>query len=242
MLTLEIAQNTFVFMDLPYPFSNVVLLRFKRTPFRLQKDSFCNAKRTLLKGKRTPFRKPSFDGQKNNGAVASSATTPSLYSCHLFCFSNRTYKSNYFDRNLSIWAAICFPLAIARTTSEAPLAASPATNTLGANLGCSGLRNPIASNTISHLMISGLPTGSISGRPPSGLGFHVISCTRTPVSLPFLSPRNSNELMFHRRVHPFSCDDVVLSVRGQFGHGFFGSSCPSTGRGIISIYVTDLHP
>lgn len=80
MLTLEIAQNTFVFMALPYPFSNVVLLAFKRTP----------------------FRKPSFDGQKNNGAVASSATTPSLYSCHLFCFSNRTYKSNYFDRNLSI--------------------------------------------------------------------------------------------------------------------------------------------
>ena len=102
MLTLEIAQNTFVFMALPYPFSNVVLLRFKRTPFRLQKESFCNAKRTLLKGKRTPFRKPSFDGQKNNGAVASSATTPSLYSCHLFCFNNRTYKSNYFDRKLSI--------------------------------------------------------------------------------------------------------------------------------------------
>ena len=49
MLTLEIAQNTFVFMALPYPFSNVVLLAFKRTPFRLQKDSFCNAKRTLLK-------------------------------------------------------------------------------------------------------------------------------------------------------------------------------------------------
>ena len=102
MLTLKIAHNTFVFMALPYPFSNVVLLAFKRAPFRLQKESFCNAKRTLLKGKRTPFRKPSFDGQKNNGVVASSATTPSLYSCHLFCFSNRTYKSNYFDRNLSI--------------------------------------------------------------------------------------------------------------------------------------------
>lgn len=82
MLTLVITQNTSVFSPLPYPFSNVVLLRSKRTPFRLQKDSFCNAKRTLLEGKRTPFRKPSFDGQKNNGAVASSATTPSLYSCH----------------------------------------------------------------------------------------------------------------------------------------------------------------
>lgn len=102
MLTLVISLNTPVFSPLPYPFSNVVLLRSKRTPFRLQKDSFCNAKRTLLEGKRTPFRKPSFDGQKNNGAVASSATTPSLYSCHLFCFNNRTYKSNYFDRKLSI--------------------------------------------------------------------------------------------------------------------------------------------
>ena len=102
MLTLVITQNTSVFSPLPYPFSNVVLLRSKRTPFRLQKDSFCNAKRTLLKTKRTPFRKPSFDRQKNNGVVASSATTPSLYSCHLFCFNNRTYKSNYFDRNLSI--------------------------------------------------------------------------------------------------------------------------------------------
>ena len=82
MLALEIAQNTLVFMALPYPFSNVVLLAFKRTPFRLQKDSFCNAKRTLLEGKRTPFRKPSFYGQKNNGVVASSATAPSVYSCH----------------------------------------------------------------------------------------------------------------------------------------------------------------
>lgn len=55
MLTLVIAQNTSVFSPLSYPFSNVVLLRSKRTPFRLQKDSFCNAKRTLLKTKRTPF-------------------------------------------------------------------------------------------------------------------------------------------------------------------------------------------
>lgn len=40
MLTLVIAQNTFVFMALPYPFSNVVLLRSKRTPFRLRKYIF----------------------------------------------------------------------------------------------------------------------------------------------------------------------------------------------------------
>lgn len=40
MLTLEIAQNTFVFMALPYPFSNVVLLAFKRTPFAMQNEPF----------------------------------------------------------------------------------------------------------------------------------------------------------------------------------------------------------
>lgn len=40
MLTLEIAQNTFVFMALPYPFSNVVLLQCKTNPFEDQKDSF----------------------------------------------------------------------------------------------------------------------------------------------------------------------------------------------------------
>ena len=40
MLTLKIAHNTFVFMALPYPFSNVVLLAFKRNPFEGQKDSF----------------------------------------------------------------------------------------------------------------------------------------------------------------------------------------------------------
>ena len=36
-------------------FEKDFLLAFKRTPFRMQKDSFCNAKRTLLKTKRTPF-------------------------------------------------------------------------------------------------------------------------------------------------------------------------------------------
>ena len=69
MLTLVITQNTSVFSPLPYPFSNVVLLRFKRTPFRLQKESFCSAKRTLLKTKRTPFGKPLFNGQKITGSL-----------------------------------------------------------------------------------------------------------------------------------------------------------------------------
>jgi len=36
-------------------------------------------------------------------------------------------------RNLSTWAAIFLPLAMARTTREAPLAASPATNTFSPN-------------------------------------------------------------------------------------------------------------
>ena len=50
MLTLKIAQNTFVFMALPYPFSNVVLLACKRSPFTPQKGPFYNAKGVLLQG------------------------------------------------------------------------------------------------------------------------------------------------------------------------------------------------
>ena len=106
-------------------------------------------------------------------------------------------------RYLSTSAAALRPPAIALTTSEAPVAASPQTKTLSANAGCSGLRNPIAKSTISHLITSGLPFSTISGRPPSGFGFQSISCTRTPVSLPSL-PRNSSELIFHRRVQPSS--------------------------------------
>ena len=34
-----------------------LLLHSERTPFTLQKDSFCNPKRTLLQPKRTPFEK-----------------------------------------------------------------------------------------------------------------------------------------------------------------------------------------
>ena len=141
----------------------------------------------------------------------------------------------------STFLAASFPLAIARTTSEAPDAASPQTNTFSGYSGCSGLRNPIASNTNSALIISGFPFSTISGRPPSGLGFQSISCTFTPVSLPS-SPRNSSVLMFHRRVHPSSWLDVVLNVRGKFGQGFFGSSDPTGGFGIISICVTLFAP
>ena len=106
-------------------------------------------------------------------------------------------------RNLSTSMAALRPPAMALTTSEAPVAASPHTKTLSAKAGCSGLRNPIAKSTISHLITSGLPFSTISGRPPSGLGFQSISCTLTPVSLPSL-PRNSSELMFHQRVQPSS--------------------------------------
>src|SRR5574344_826207 len=130
---------------------------------------------------------------------------------------------------------------MARTTRDAPLAASPATNTLSANLGCSGLRNPIASRTMSHLMISGLPLLTISGRPPSGFGIHEISATSTPTNLPSW-PINCFELMFDRRVQPSSGEEVVFNVRGQFGHGLFGSSGPTGGFGIISIWVTLLQP
>ena len=119
----------------------------------------------------------------------------------------------YFIKYLSTSAAALRPPAIALTTSDAPVAASPHTKTLSANCGCSGFRNPIANSTISHLITSGLPFSTISGRPPSGLGFQSISCTLTPVSFPSL-PRNSSELMFQRRVHPSSWLDVVFNVRG----------------------------
>lgn len=125
-------------------------------------------------------------------------------SCLLCCLSvGDGLPAVYLDRNLSTLAAVSFPLAIALTTSDAPLAASPATNTLSANLGCSGRRKPMARSAISHFITSGLPAGSIMGRPPSGLGFHVISCTRTPVSRPSL-PMNSSEFTFQRRVQPSS--------------------------------------
>ena len=39
-------------------FQKGLLLHSKRTPFTLQKDSFCNPKRTLLQPKRTPFEMP----------------------------------------------------------------------------------------------------------------------------------------------------------------------------------------
>ena len=39
-------------------FPKGLLLHSKTNPFTLQKDSFCNPKRTLLQPKRTPFEKP----------------------------------------------------------------------------------------------------------------------------------------------------------------------------------------
>ena len=39
-------------------FQKGLLLHSERTPFALQKDSFCNPKRTLLQPKRTPFEMP----------------------------------------------------------------------------------------------------------------------------------------------------------------------------------------
>ena len=57
MLTLGIAQNTFVFMALPYPFSNVVLLAFKRTPFAMQNEPFWKAKGLLFENRRLTGKK-----------------------------------------------------------------------------------------------------------------------------------------------------------------------------------------
>lgn len=99
----------------------------------------------------------------------------------------------------------------------------------------------MASRAMSALITSGLPAGIISGRPPSGLGFHSISCTFTPVSRPSL-PRNSRVLTFQRRVQPSSWLEVVFSVRGKAGQGFCGSSGPAGGIGMISICVTLRQP
>ena len=50
----------------------------------------------------------------------------------------------------------------------------------GALAVCGGVyqaifKNPMAKSIMSALMISGLPAGSMIGRPPSGSGFHAIS-------------------------------------------------------------------
>ena len=45
-------------------------------------------------------------------------------------------------------------------------------------------------------------------------------------------------MIFQRRTQPSSCEEVVLRVRGHSGQGFFGSSGPATGFGMISICVT----
>ena len=54
----------------------------------------------------------------------------------------------YLFRNLSTSAAALRPPAIALTTSEAPVAASPQTKTLSATAACQGLRTPITKRTI----------------------------------------------------------------------------------------------
>ena len=48
--------------------------------------------------------------------------------------------------------------------------------------------------------------------------------------------------MFQRRSQPSSWEEEVLSVRGQAGQGFAGSSGPTGGLGMISICITDLQP
>lgn len=122
------------------------------------------------------------------------------------------YYMPYF-RYLSTRCAASLPLAMARTTSEAPFCASPQRKTLSGISGCCGLRNPMARKHASHLMNSLSAAGSMMGLPPSGFGFHSMGCTHTPRSLPSL-PTNSSVLMFQRRVHPSSWLDVVFSTRG----------------------------
>ena len=99
--------------------------------------------------------KQSTETKKGEANLISRSVSP------LLIVKNNRY---YLFRYLSTWAAIFRPLAMALTTRLAPLAASPATNTLSANSGCCGFRNPMARNTASALIISGLPASTISGR------------------------------------------------------------------------------
>ena len=85
----------------------------------------------------------------------------------------------------------------------------------------------MASNTISASMISFLPVGFMTGRPPAAGVLHSTSSTSTPVTLPFL-PMNRLEASDHRRIQPSSCEEVVFSTTGHCGHGV-ASLCPTGG-------------
>ena len=140
----------------------------------------------------------------------------------------------------SISVAAVRPLAMARTTRLAPVAASPAMNTFSANTGCSGLRNPIANKTISASIISFFPVGFIIERSLTGSGNHSTSSTSTPVTLPFF-PRNRLEVRLQRRIQPSSWLEVVFSTAGHCGHGVAGLWATG-GLGMISICVTQAAP
>ena len=137
-------------------------------------------------------------------------------------------------------AAAWRPAAMHRTTRLAPVAASPATNTLSGNSGCWGLRNPMASNTRSASMTSFLPVGFISGRPPSVFGVHSTSSTSTPVTLLSL-PMNLVDDRHLLRSQPSSWLELVRSTCGHCGHGVAGL-LPTGGFGMISICVTATAP
>ena len=124
-----------------------------------------------------------------------------------------------------------------RTTSDAPVRASPARNTPSASGVCSGRKKPMASSTRSASMISLRPVGRIVGRPPSAAGCHSTSSTSTPVTLPSGEPRKRLEARHQRRVQPSSWLEVVLNTCGHCGHGVAGL-LPTGGLGIISICVT----
>lgn len=145
------------------------------------------------------------------------------------------------------------PLAMARTTRLAPLAASPATNTFSANWGCSGFRNPIARRTRSASITSTFPVGFMTGRPPSGPGIHSTCSTSTPQTLPFCREtyewrETTGGCILLRGKRWFSAQGGIGAMEwldlsyGRLGHDFdLGDACSTltvTGSDAVAAGVT----
>ena len=123
-----------------------------------------------------------------------------------------------------------FPLARARTTSDAPEAQSPTQKMFRAGSGRSAVRGvslrpscatsgrsagtpvkPMASSTRSALIVSLVPgtAANFAGRP-SGENSHLTDSTSTPATRP--SPTNRSELRFQRRMQPSLWLELVRSM------------------------------
>ena len=153
---------------------------------------------------------------------------------------------------------------MAQTINDCPRRISPAVNTCGtlvwyfsfpftlersswskpnrsASVG-SGPVNPRANNANSQgHSFSELGSSTKVGLPPSSFFSQRTFTVVKPFSLPSLSATNFLVMMLHSRWIPSSCDEVVLSLKGQNGHGW-SSVRVSEGFGIISKLVTLVAP